>query len=76
MHQNAIAARSAILFATVVHASKRVFEDILRSPRHLRRTTIAPVFEEFELEFQNFQEVTLILLHLDLRLWLVSISPK
>src|SRR2546430_6863209 len=44
LHQNTITARTRILFAIVVHASARVFEDVLRPPRCPRRTAITPVF--------------------------------
>ena len=51
LHQNTITARTGILFGIVVHASKGVFEDILRSPGRPRPMPIASVFEEFEFKF-------------------------
>jgi hypothetical protein len=48
MHQNTLTAGTRILSGIVVHASERVFENILRSPRCPGRTPIASVFEEFE----------------------------
>src|SRR6516225_6654166 len=51
--ENTITARIGILFGIVVHASERVFENILRFPRSSRRTAISPLSEEFEFKFQN-----------------------
>jgi len=53
MHENTITAPTATLLGLVVHASERVFENILRFPRSSRRTTISPLFEEVEFKFQN-----------------------
>src|SRR5260370_29456135 len=55
LHQNTIAARTWILFGIVVHASERVFENILRPPRSSRRTPIASILEELKFKFENFQ---------------------
>jgi hypothetical protein len=48
VHQNTLTAGTRILSGIVVHASERVFENILRSPRGPGRTSIAAIFEEFE----------------------------
>jgi hypothetical protein len=50
LHQYTITARTGILFGIVVHASERVFENILRPPRSSRRTPIASIFEELKFE--------------------------
>src|ERR1700740_1603587 len=51
VHQNARTARTGILLRIVVHASERVFENILRPPRSSRRTPITSVFEELKFKF-------------------------
>jgi hypothetical protein len=51
LHQYTITARTGIFFGIVVHASDRVFENILRPPRNSGRTPIASIFEELKFKF-------------------------
>src|SRR5712692_1246330 len=50
LHQDAIAARSGILLAIVVHAGGGIFEDKLGSPGLPGGTPISTLLQEFELK--------------------------
>jgi hypothetical protein len=63
VHQHAIAARTRILFAIVVHASGRILENELGPPGLAWRTPIATLLHELQLELQDVQEVSLISMH-------------
>jgi hypothetical protein len=62
--ENTFRARSGILFGIVIHTSQGVLENILKPPRSPGRTPVPARFEEFELEFQDIQEVTFIFPHI------------
>src|SRR5215813_10399088 len=57
LHKNTITARAKIVFGIVVHASERVFENILRPPRSSRRTPITSILEELEFKFQDLLQL-------------------
>src|SRR5579863_9775572 len=54
LREHAVAAGLRVLLAIVVHASRRIFEDVARSPWFARRTTVSPLLQEIELKLQDF----------------------
>ena len=64
MHQNAIAARCAVVFSAIVHAGGRVFENVQRLGRILWRAPVSPILQESEFEFKDLQKIPFIFLHL------------